>query len=487
MKRILRGLVCAAAVMTATPATFAHAQDGERWLVVTATAGDGDLERLGVIAESATAALRATGAHLIEPVSAADALERSGSRSFRPMPQGLRERLQSTAETMLTDVANGRSSRVIAVGEPMLSEARPHLEAIGRDDRASQNMTNICLFVVRAHLDARRAEDARMQVLECLSQSPDLEEPNATMHPPEVVELVMQQRRGLPSRSSLVVRGTETDPAGCVVRVNGRAIGATPMIERALPAGRYAVQVECRPGAPSRVHVARVDGAQPTELTIDGRFDSTLAVDPASGTITLAYSDPSARTEMLEDDVARIARMTEAAHVLAVASDQGASWLRAFELEGDAARMVGSSRVADPGDAARSRAALGSLLGVEVGGGVESSAAAHTDGGLVPAIAVYATGGAALVAFGVLAGIASAEHASARSECGDAGTCSQERVSGIQDLALGADIALGIGIACIAAATIVLVADPPRDIEQHDGISARLELRGSTIAVSGTF
>ncbi|MDQ3030971.1 MAG: hypothetical protein M3Y87_01020 [Myxococcota bacterium] len=460
-------------------------------MVVAATAGDGDFERLGVVSEGATSALQATGAELVDGVSAVDAIERSsGSRAFRPLPEALRSRLEAAAETTLTDIAHARHARVIAIGQPLLSEARPHLEAIGRDENASRHLTDICLFLVRANLQARRPDDAQSQVLECIAQSPDLEQPNARTHPPEVLELVSAARESLGDRSSLVVRGADTVPRGCVIRVNGRVIGATPSAQRALPAGRYPVQVECRPGTPARVHVVLVNGAEPAEIVIDGRFDSTLRVDAASGAIALAYSDAATMTELLPRDLARIAPLVGASHALAVAQEDGAIWLRAFEVDATGARMVGGSRVPDPGDAERGRAALGSLLGIEGSAAAARSDASemvHIDGLLVPAIASYAIGAGGLITFGVAGGIAAADYSAARAECGDTRTCTPERVSGIDDLSLAADIGLGIGVAGVVVGTILIIVHPPRDLDSSERVSARLDVRGTTLSLAGTF
>ncbi|MDQ3031926.1 MAG: hypothetical protein M3Y87_05870 [Myxococcota bacterium] len=497
MRRKWTAFVIATTGLLALPLP-AVAQDADgSWVVVVAAAGQTDLERLGTVANHASVALEASRADIVAGTDVATRLERSGSRAFRAAPAALFQRLEDTATTMLQDVARGNNDRARALGEPLLSEIRPYLPAIGRDADASRNLGNICLFLVRSHLPTSGAQDTRgasLQASECLKLFPDLQA-STSMHPPEVVEVLERQRPDASDTSVLSVQGAAGDPAGCVIRINGRPIGATPFVRRPVLAGTYAVQVECAPGMPSRVREVHASGAETAEIVVDGRFDSTLRVDLSSGTIALAYPDAAAMSEHLEEDVARVAQAAGAGHALAVIDASDGPSLRSFDVDATGAHIAGSSQVAEPADAERSRRALASLLGIELPGNGDHAirdqpaGTTHTDGLLVPGVTSLVLGGLGLGAFGVLGGMALAEDSNVRAACGDARTCTPEQVRTADDLALGADIALGIGAAGVVLGAILLIADPPRDIERS--ATARVLPWGGQssagVAVSGEF
>lgn len=309
---------------------------------------------------------------------------------------------------------------------------------------------------------------------------PDLQG-DPSMHPRNVLAMLERQRPSSSDRSMLSVQGAAGDPEGCVIRVNGRAIGATPFVRRPVLAGSYAVQVECAPEMPARVREVHADGVEGSEIVVDGRFDSTLRVDVGSGTIALAYADADAMSEHLESDLAAIAGATGIAHALVVMNEPNGPALRSFEVDATGAHAAGSSQVAEPADAQRSRRALASLLGIELPVIAESAtpqitrdaaATGRSDGLLVPAVASLVIGGLGLATFATLGGLALAEDSNLRAECGDAGTCTPDRVRGADDLALGADIALGVGSVGVIVGVIMLIADPPHDLESES--SARV-------------
>lgn len=461
-----------AAALVSHPASAQTSDD--TWLVVVGATEGTDLERLGTIAHHTQEALRASAA-VVSGSDGAERLEATESRAFRPLPPAFAQRLADTAESMLQDLVSGSNHRARALGEPLLSEARALLPAIGRDESASRHLSDICLLLVRSHLGPEGPIDrgaAETQALECLAVVPGIT--SDRRHPPEVGEVLEAQRASLSEDSAIVIQAAASDPAGCAIRINGRVVGTTPFAQTTLPAGRYRAQVECAPGAPSRVRDVRVSGAEPTRVIVDGRFDSTLRVDTEAGMIALAYATTDAMQTHLAGDVARVAGAVRATRVLVVAGDSGVIRLERFTIGPDGAHSEGTSPVAAPVDAERSRRALATLLGGEVPDEITSVVASstdpispgseHTDGLLVPAVVSFVLGGVGLATFGTLGGLALGEDASVRRECGDAHTCTPERVQGIHDLALGADIALGIGVGALAIGGILLAVSPPRDV-----------------------
>ncbi len=468
-------VVGALLIATASPGVATAQTDDATWLVVVSATEGADLERLGTIAHHTGEALRASGT-VLAGTDAAERLEALDSRAFRRLPPAFALRLADTAQSMLEDIVSGSSHRARALGEPLLSEARALLPAIGRDDVASRHLADVCLLLVRSHLAPDGPVDrdaAETQALECLAVMPDIQ--SDRRHPPEVGEVLAAQRASLTEESAIVVQGSASDPAGCAIRINGRVVGATPFAQASLPPGRYRVQVECSTDAPSRIHEARVSGAEPARIVVDGRFDSTLRVDAETGTVALAYPTSEAMQTQLTDDVARISRVVGATRVLVVAGDRSGIRLERLAVEPSGVRSEGTSHVAPPEDAERSRRALAMLLGAELPEDeatvsattpepVASGRTQHTDGLLVPAVISFVVGGAGVLAFAALGGVALGEDANVRRECGDAHMCSPERVRAIDDLALGADVSLGIGLGAVAIGVVLLAVSPPRDV-----------------------
>lgn len=114
---------------------------------------------------------------------------------------------------------------------------------------------------------------------------------------------------------------------------------------------------------------------------------------------------------------------------------------------------------------------------------------AGSDGLLVPSLVAFGVGAAGLIAWGTLGGLALAEESSVADGCGATRSCTPEQVQAMDDLALGADIAMAVGLVGVATGAILLLADPPRGGSE----SASLQVlptggrHGAGLLVRGSF
>jgi hypothetical protein len=106
---------------------------------------------------------------------------------------------------------------------------------------------------------------------------------------------------------------------------------------------------------------------------------------------------------------------------------------------------------------------------------------------LVPGIVTVAIGGAALIAGAVLGGLALAEESSVRSGCGATRSCLPEQVAAMDDLALGADVALFGGLAIAAVGGVLLAIDLSQGGAEGAPASAQVSVGLGGLSFQGTF
>lgn len=275
-------------------ASVASAQT--RWLVVHADTRPASTERMRSVEE----ALEAEGVDVAPSADAASRVETSLSLPFWVADESLRRDLGVATEGVLTAVARGEDQRAIDAGLPMLERVETHLAALGRDERAGDDVANLCLFVVRAYLQKRDPGAARRQVLTCLRLAPGFVA-SARLHPPEVRTLL--DEIGPSEQGVLAVQAQANETGECLVRLQGREIGRGAWVRRSVPPGRYEVQVECTERA-GRVHVVRVAGDSPARLDVDVTLDAAVRTD---GAIALIYDDASELAARSPEHLRRIA------------------------------------------------------------------------------------------------------------------------------------------------------------------------------------
>lgn len=114
-----------------------------------------------------------------------------------------------------------------------------------------------------------------------------------------------------------------------------------------------------------------------------------------------------------------------------------------------------------------------------------------SDGLLAPAIAAFSVGGAGLILWATLGGLALTEEQAVSSGCGATTSCTAAQVQAMDDLALGADIAMAVGIAGVATGVILIVVDPPHGASGTTEATASIAPYGSRdgagLTITGSF
>ncbi|MEM1418582.1 MAG: hypothetical protein AAGH15_27055, partial [Myxococcota bacterium] len=219
-----------------------------------------------------------------------------------PVPEPLAAELTAQNRALLQRVAFGDD--VAHDAEDLLARAQPHLPAIGRRPDLAEPLGNVCLYAVRAHVQAGRRVLAERTALRCLQLVPDLT-PDPDVHPPRVRRRLARaraERERVGER--LVVTTPEDDPGECAVRVQGRRMGATPRVEVLLAPGPAFVQVECDP-EPGRVHALELEGGGRSEREVPVGLEQALG---GAGPLSLGYATAARRDARRGDHGARLVR-----------------------------------------------------------------------------------------------------------------------------------------------------------------------------------
>lgn len=116
--------------------------------------------------------------------------------------------------------------------------------------------------------------------------------------------------------------------------------------------------------------------------------------------------------------------------------------------------------------------------------------ATASDGLLVPSLVAFGVGAAGLITFATLGGLAMAEESAVASGCGATRSCTRLEVQAMDDLAIGADVSLAIGLVAGATGAVLLIVDPPRGASTESA-SARVlpfgHAEGGGISIQGSF
>lgn len=96
------------------------------------------------------------------------------------------------------------------------------------------------------------------------------------------------------------------------------------------------------------------------------------------------------------------------------------------------------------------------------------SGARASEGLLIPSLVAFGVAGAALIAWATLGGFALAEESNVSNGCGATRSCTSSQVETMDDLALGSDVALGLGLAAIIAGTVLILVDPPHGADSRE-------------------
>lgn len=465
MKRTL----CAALVAVAVHASAMARADS--WAVIPVGIGEAPSRALSVAATSA-ATLETSGATVFQAAQLTHRVENEVSQPFSPAPAELVARLDQLEHDLAVAVAQRRHAEILSATRGLFDELRPHLAAIHRSDDASADLSNLCGYRVFAAQAADRSGEAAAR--ECFELVPRFS-PDRGLHRPEVLELVARVGGALPG--AIVVESSPDDPPNCTVRVNGVRVGQSPGARVAVPAGAYAVQLECR-SEPGRVHRIQV-GTGDVSVRVRASLDAALVSRPVS----LVYGSSSALSS-LPGDVAELGRAVGADRVLAVVEGPSGVALRAFAVpDSGPARQLRESTLAPGSDDARIRASVAALAGAGRPG-----TAADSRGSISPVGPILlGIGGASLLAGVIVFGVTVAENDALLAMCveGVCPTSARPHAQSVETLGLAADITL-IGGAVVAATglalTLLLRDGPAEDSPVAIGCGPTgcgVELRGS--------
>ena len=456
MSRGLLAATCVATLCVSAP-FLAH---GQSVVVVTAGVGRPPDAHVG---EGVSGAMEAQGASV---VLGSSVRERLGVAALAPVPRSVTSQLGQTAETVLELVASGEEARGIEHGMPVLASARAQLAALGRDAQASADIANLCLYLVRAELAESGDEAAAGRVRACYAMVPDLPV-DERLHPPNVRALVSRVRSDIDAGSTiLVVRAPPDEPAGCRIRLNGRAIGETPEVRRAVTPGTYVLQTDCGGTARAARTIETPEGSV-SRVLVHPRLESALHVGEHG--IALVYDSAEQALERAPEDAGMLAAAVdaqEAIAVVAVGSD-----LRLFRVlvqPTGAPRLLGETTVAVGAPDAALASAVASLAGTSVGsgggGGGGGGAVAESDStSIVGPVILGVTG---LAALGVLT-------------VGLTTGCSEEDATGacVENRKLATAPAIlygGFGAAAVIAAVLWLALGGSSDTPDEDTVDVAI-------------
>lgn len=409
-------------------ASVAHAQ-APTIVVVPFTTADGDPAAALARAEAVSLAIPHEAGSVVAVGETRARFEQAGSSE--PPTVTATELEQWTASSreavrQLAD-ANYPAARAALLRAGALSE-RAAAE-LSREETRARQVLDTCLFGVRAYVEQEdpHAED---QALDCRRLVPRIA-PSANIHTPEVIELLTRIDRRLAAAHRGPLR-IDSQPEGCVVRLNGVTLGQTPFVNAQLAPGEYRVQVECGE-VRGRVHRATI-GDAPITLHIDARFDAAVRTD---GAVRLAYADADDETAHLAIDAAAIGGALGATEV----------WLVAVRADGSlSGRRV---RVEDgvvlataDGIAGGSTTALLNALRGQTAVAVPISTSDPT-----PGWAMVGSGAAVAIVGAILIGVGAGDLAAVSSpHVGETYAAAQSRQSSAELLTGIGGAALGVGV-----------------------------------------
>jgi hypothetical protein len=324
-----------AALLVAAHGALASTASADAWLVVPVVVGASDDAQLAasMAAEPMREALSGS-ARVIAPGTARERFETRASSPPVAATHTDLDQIARDAQQALYHVAMGLYTDAGQDVARVMSRADRALESLNRETIAARQLLDACLFIVRARLSARKPQAARTQALECRRLVPDIE-PDASMHPPDVIGELAAAEAALEMQKPGSLRVTSA-PSGCPVFIQGRNLGQTPLELPRLIRGEYRIQVECVPGEYGRVHRVTL-GPSRTVVHVDSHFDA--AVQTGHG-VSLRYAGEAALEKYAPAHAIEIGRAVGAQRVALITPEPGgAGAVRIWALEVDAGKL----------------------------------------------------------------------------------------------------------------------------------------------------
>jgi len=337
-----------AAALGASLAQGADAQNGDRWLIVpVATSADSWVEPT---TRRLYDELSARGVGVWSPADAAKRFEAKGSAPAPALTDAETKGWTSQSNAVLEHLVRGDPAGALRRLRDTELLSPSNVVALNREPEHAQRVLDTCLLGVRAQIETGAPSKAEAMARECRRLVVD-GQASPHMHPPSVTALLAAADRYRGDQATVL--HVESEPASCSVRVNGVLRGETPLEEAGLSPGHYAVQVECEPTRPARLHYANVELGL-TEVFADAAFDAAIVTRPTLG---LRYADPREALERRTRDAARIGTVVSSDAIVLVSapdtSTQELELLRGPTLEkGGFARIKGGSDGPTRGDTA---------------------------------------------------------------------------------------------------------------------------------------
>lgn len=322
--------------LLALSALRVHPVAAQSWVVVPAVVGSA--EDADLSASRARASLSAgisRDARVMDPKTARERFETRGSTAPVAATHGDIDQLARDAQQALYHVAMGLYTSAGADVARVMSRAERALESLNRETLAARQLLDSCLFIVRARMQERKLKAARQQALECRRLVPDIE-PDASMHPPDVIGELAAAEAELESQRPASLRIT-SDPSGCPAFIQGRNLGSTPLELPRLSPGDYRIQAECVPGEYGRVHRVTL-GPRRTVVHVDSHFDA--AVQSGDG-VSLRYGSAAASARLAPRHSIEVGRLVGARYVALITPEPaGDGAIRISKLEVERGKVL---------------------------------------------------------------------------------------------------------------------------------------------------
>jgi len=286
----------------------ATAQADDRWLIVpsTSTSNDGWIEPT---ATRVRTELLERGVEVWSPDRVAAQFESKGSAPATELSAGDIQAWADRSRKAIRDLAQGDYATALKQLNQAQALSRSAVEALNRDPERVQSVLDTCLYTVRALLETGSQSRAKATAQECRQLVPR-GEPSPFMHPPAVTKL-LSEIDAARARQTGVLR-VDSEPSGCTARINGVALGETPLEFGGLFPGQYRVQVECDPEQHGRVHVATVRSGR-VDMLVDLRFDRVVETRP---TLHLRYESKPDEQQQRVADAQRVSEIAPASGLL---------------------------------------------------------------------------------------------------------------------------------------------------------------------------
>ncbi len=285
----------------------------EDWLVLPTTHTD-EVSWMEPTVAEVSSALRRQGIGVWSSGQAVVAFEQRGSAPPSPIAESTIQAWEARSNAAVRQLSLGDYPRALAELEAAQALSQSSLEQLNRDPERARLVLDTCLYMVRALLETGDAPSTQAQARDCVRMVPNTE-PTRYMHPPRVADLYAEAARpGPENRGALLI---ESEPSGCALRINGVAVGKTPVEMTGLYPGDYRAQLECDTSKQGRIHPAQVSSGR-TALFIFDRFDQALSSKPV---LHLSYEQPAADSEQVRD-ARQLARALPAAAVVLASANQ---------------------------------------------------------------------------------------------------------------------------------------------------------------------